>query len=264
MDSDKIDDLKNKLGLDTIPLGSPERGVVLAWTSALARSFAPGEGWTILGDTTLPVAPGEAMHKWIFGSGPGRFTLSVFVSSAGPEVARQRLVTLATDNMRPDVPYVPGPADLGDVSAIFAVPPDFAHLVWAYGNVCVSIEVRQAPGADVTAMARAVQAKLAQNVVPHLDAAAPHVDRVDLSAPQVHVDEPLSIQVRMKPNEPEHELLVDIYQRDARVRILGGIDLTTRLTAGTPGHWELKMLVADRSTLLSAWAPAAFDVVPAT
>ncbi|MDC0717875.1 hypothetical protein [Nannocystis bainbridge] len=262
MTNPKAETLKSKLELDKVELTEPARGVELAWTTALVRGFLPGAKWELLGDTTLPVEPGEAMHKWIWGDGAARLTVAVFVSSDGPLVARRRLVTLATENMRPDVPFIRGPADLGDVSTIFAVPPAFAHLIWAYTNVCVAIKTQDAPGIDVTNIAAAMQEHLARHVVPRVKGATPQIEHAEPSLKQVPVGTPLTIRLRMRSEDAPRELQVAIKERNSTLRIAGDLGLVTTLSVDTPGPRKLTMMVADKSTLLSTWASVIFEVTP--
>lgn len=257
----KQDQLIKKIGLDTLPPGSPGKGVQMAWSNDVASSFlgtAGVKGAALIADTPLPQSPGEASWEWIWSTPKApsaRVQLNVFVSSTGPATARNRLVQLTTGNMLPDVPYVQGPADLGDVSALFTVPPHFAHVVWAFQNVCASLEVRDDADVDVLAVARAVQTALAHHVVDPLDPAIPRVQRVDLSAPEVRVNEPLTVKIRMQGADPARKFLVALHDRPADVRVRDA-SLNLQLTADNPGIKALTIVVVDASTLLSTTAQA--------
>lgn len=255
--------LKRKLELDAVSLPEPTQGIVLDWNTALVQGFLADETWKLSGETTLSMGPGEAMHKWIWERRSGWLTVAVFVSSDGPLLARQRLVKLATENQLPNVPYVRGPDDLGDISTIFAGPPGFTHLIWAYKHVCVSLKTQEARGVDVTRIARAVQTHLASQALVRLDEAAPQIEHVELSATRVRVKERLTIQIRMREADAQKQLLVDLKGRDQSLRLAGGPSLTTTLSVDVPGPRTLTMIVADQSTLLSAWTTVSFDVTPA-
>lgn len=265
MNDPKQDELIKKVGLDTLPPGSPQKGVQIAWSNDLASSFLKAggvAGATLIVDTALPQAPGEASWEWIWSTPKApsaRIQLNVFVSSTGPATARSRLLRLATENMLPDVPYVHGPADLGEVSALFTVPPHFTHLIWAYQNVCLSLEVRDDADVDVLAVARAVDAALDQHVVTPIDPAIPRVDRVDLSAAEVRVNEPLTVRIRMQGADPARKYLVALHDRPADVR-LRDASLNLQVTADNPGTKALTILIVDASTLLSTTAQATMVV----
>ncbi|WAS94860.1 hypothetical protein [Nannocystis punicea] len=263
MRNEKIELLKSRLELDKVELTEPARGVALAWTAELIRGFLPSGNWDILSETTLPVEPGGATHEWVWKKGGAWLTIEVFVSSEGPLAARQRLVKLATSNTMAVMPYVRGPAELGDVSTIFAIPPRSAHLIWAYTNVCVSIKAHEAPGVDVTKLAGALQEHLASQVVPRVDEVAPRIEHVELSAKQVQVHESLTIRIRMRKEDLARDLLIDITDSNFALRFGGNLGLVTTASADTPGPRKLTVLVTDKSTLLSAWATVMLEVTPA-
>ncbi|WAS94861.1 hypothetical protein [Nannocystis punicea] len=202
------------------------------------------------------------MHKWVWGKGDARLTIEVFVSSEGPLAARRRLVKLATSSTMAIVPYVRGPADLGDVSTIFTIPPKSARLIWAYKNVCVTIKAHEAPGIDVTKIAGALQEHLASHVVPRIDEVVPRIEHVELSAKKVQVHEPLTIRIRMRKEDLARDLLVDITDSNFALRFGGNLGLVTTVSADTPGPRKLTILVTDKSTLLSAWATVTLEVTP--
>jgi hypothetical protein len=260
MDS-KQDQLKRKIGLDNLPPGSAARGVRMAWSSdfvAAALQAAGLAGFSLVTENAVPQAPGETWRKWIWATSTSpvaRLIVQAFVSSAGPAIARAALVRLTTVNMRPDVPYDRGPADLGDVSAVSTVSPSPTHIVWVFHNVCMSVLTEKDPGADVTAIARALQSALAQHVADALDAAVPKVEKVELSAPEVRVDEPLTVHVRMQGADPQRRFLVALHDRPADVRVRRA-SLDLEVTADNPGAKALTILIADASTLLSTSAQA--------
>lgn len=257
----KRDDLLENIGLDVLPPGSPQKGAAVPWSNDLATALlqsAGVKGAVLLADTPVPQAPGEASWDWIWSTSAAstaRIQMTVFVSSGGPSIARQRLIGLLTGTMHPGVPHVRGPADLGDASAVFAVPPGFAHVAWVFQNVTVSIEQRDDPSADVLAIARAVQATLAKHVIEPIDPALPRVDRIDLSAPDVRVDEPLTIRITMRGADPARRYLVALHDRPDDVRLLDA-SLTLKVSADSPGLKDLTILVADASTLLTTTAQA--------
>jgi len=255
----KEDQLIRKIGLDTLPPGSPRRGVVAVWSDEFASSLVQAagvEGATLLAETALPNELGEASRKWSWStpnSPDARVHLQVFVSSAGPEIARRRLVMLTTENQLMDVPYDRGPADLGDASAIFSVLPSFAHVVWAFHNVCIALEVSDAPGVDALAVARAAQRFLARHVVAPLDPAIPRVQRVELSAAAVRVNETLTMRIHLEGAEPQRRFLVALHDRPLDVGVRrAGLDFD--VFAQYPGEKTLTLLIADAGTLLSTSA----------
>ena len=261
----KQDQLIKQLGLDTLPPSSAQRGVSLPWTTDLVASLLQAgglHGASLVSDTALPKGPGEAVHRWTWStptSPVARVQIDVYVASAGPELARRRLVSVTTDNMMMTSPYVRGPADLGEVSATFPGSPQSGHVVWVFHNICVSLEKDDDPATDLLAIARAVQGALAQHVVEPLDPLVPRVDRVELSATEVRVNELLTVRVRMQGADPPPKFLVALYDRPSDVRVRDA-SLNLQLTADNPGNKALTILIADASTLLSTSAQATMVV----
>jgi hypothetical protein len=260
MTDHKATELMKKIGLDRLVVGHPERGVALAWTTALVQSFLPADGWQLLGNTMFPVANGEARREWIWGKGEARLMFEVFVSSAGPGLAHESLVRKTTENMRPDVPHVRGPAELGDVSAVYDLPPTFFHVIWVFRNMCVSLEKRDAPDLELLAIARAIQTRLAQNVVADVGAFVPHIDRIEPSTAAVHLGDTLALKVRMASSDPQRDLLVDIERVDNSIRILSQSSAGIVLEPDAPMARDVMVRVVDPVSLLSAWAPVAITV----
>lgn len=261
----KQDQLIKQLGLDTLPPSSAQRGVSLPWTNDFVASLLQTggvHGAGLVSDTVIPKSPGEAVHRWTWStatSPAARVQVDVYVSSAGPDLARQRLVAVTTDNMMMTSPYVRGPADLGEVSATFPGPPQSGHVVWVFHNICVSLEKDDDPVTDLLAVAHAVQGALAQHVVEPLEPLVPRVTRVELSATEVRVKEPLTVRIRMQGADPPPKLLVALYDRPSDVRLLDA-SLNLQVSADNPGNKALTILIVDASTLLSTTTQATMIV----
>lgn len=261
MMDDKIELLRDRLGLGDRAFPDDGRGVVLPWTTADLQPLV-GDAWRLLSDDTMyPLEPGEAKRDWVWRRGDGRIMIVVFVSSVGAATARERLLSQATNSTREDVPYVAGPADLGDVATI-SPDPDGDSLLWAASNVCVWIRVMDAPGVDAVAIARGVQALIDAHTVADVAAAAPRIEDVTLSAREVAVDEPVSITLRVRAAAAGREPMINFHGGEG-LRTRGGLGLTTTLTSDRPGPRHLTMMVADPVTLLSDSAPVSFLVRPA-
>jgi hypothetical protein len=257
MMDDKIEVLKDRLGWEARVFSDDGRGVALAWATGVLQPLV-GDGWRMLADTVYPYEPGEAKREWVWGRGDGRVVLAVFVSSVGAAAARERLLFLATETTMDEVMYVAGPTDLGDVATI-SPARDGDALLWAASNVCVWIRVMDASGVDVLAIARGVQALIDAHMVADVAAVAPRIEGVTLSARQVEVGEPVTIELRVRGAEG---LLVDVHGLDGTHRFEHGPGLTTTLSSRRPGPHDLAMMVADPVTLLSDSAAVAFLVTP--
>ncbi|MEP7124242.1 MAG: hypothetical protein ABJE95_25165 [Byssovorax sp.] len=261
----KQDQLIKKIGLDTLPSGSAEKGVQAPWTKdfvAAALQAGGVAGPSLLTETTSPMAPGEAWRKWIWSttrSPNARLLVNVYVSSTGPAIARARLIKSTTETMLSDVPDVAGPADLGDASAFFDGPPSFARIAWVFQNVCVTVSKQDDTDSNVLTIAHAMQTALAQHVVDPLTPAIPKVDRVDLSAAEVRVNEPLTVRIRMGGADPQRRFLVSLSAPPEDVRVRDA-SLNLQLTADNPGNKALTILIVDASTLLSTTAQATMIV----
>lgn len=261
MMDDKVELLRDRLGLNDRTFPDDGRGVALPWATADLQPLV-GDAWRLLRDDTMyPLEPGEATREWVWRRGDGRVVIGVFVSSIGAAAARERLLFIATNSTMDDVPYVAGPTDLGDVATI-APGRDGDQIIWAASNVCVSIEVMGTPGVDAVAIARGVQALIDAHTVADVAAAAPRIEDVTLSAREVAVDEPVSITLRVRAAAAGREPMINFHGGEG-LRTKGGLGLTTTLTSDRPGPRHLTMMVADPVTLLSDSAPVSFLVRPA-
>ncbi|MBL9100796.1 MAG: hypothetical protein JNL82_07555 [Myxococcales bacterium] len=259
MTNDKIELLRGRLGLDHRTFPDDARGVALPWASADLQPLV-GDAWRSLGDAALPLEPGEATRDWTWARGDGRIKISVFVSSVGAAAARERLLMVATNSTMEDVPYVAGPADLGDVAAI-SPGRSGDSLIWAASNVCAWILVDDAPGVDAVAIARGLQALIDAHIVADVAAARPRIEAVKKSAREVEVDEWFTVTLRVRATAAE--LMVGFVGGEGAVRIDGAPGLTTTLRCEVAGPRVLTMMVADPSTLLSDSAPVTLLVKPA-
>jgi hypothetical protein len=247
MDPDKVARFKARIGFDQRPRGvAPGPHPAVVWPDPLAAPGVAGGGWAVAADTPWREEHGSA-REWVLRRGPETLVVLAFVSGTGEEGARDFFLARACNTMTLEVPYVPGPADLGSLS-VHSPHAGAPYLMWVFGNCCVELKALDT-ALDLLPIARWLQG--------HLEAAplarrAPVADRVVVSASRAPVGEPLAL--RLEPGEPPTPAgyLMELdYDRGA-LEILAQDGLTARLRGLRPGPATLTVHGVDLATLASS------------
>jgi hypothetical protein len=136
--SAKVERFKAQIGFnDVISRERPTELPAPVWPDMLrAPGLAAGQ-WHVVADTTWQPGRGVA-RQWVLRRGQEQLAIVAFVSSDGPEPARDFFVSRATDNMMQDSPFVRlegGPGTLA-VGLPEATP---ASVIWLSHNLCFAV-----------------------------------------------------------------------------------------------------------------------------
>lgn len=139
---DKVDRFKQRVGFEeNVKDESPEDYVHVQWPSPQRAPGLDGDKWKLVSEGVRSEA-GGAVKKWTLTREMEQVVVTVFVSSKGPELAQQFLVTRATENMMIDSPFVKSPVALGTLAVSLSVNADVPmELLWTYRNVCFDVRV---------------------------------------------------------------------------------------------------------------------------
>jgi hypothetical protein len=204
----------------------------------------------------------EAAWRWKPKKGETELTVSVFVSGTGAARAQEKLLSLASATMMVKIPYEPGPAGLGDLSVRSLKPPSDV-VMWVYRNVCVHVD-NQRSGRAAEPVARAIQRFMEAHRVPRLADHLPKIDRVDVSAKQVHVGDETRVSIVLGKGTAPVSVRTDFNEiGDHKLEVLSIQPLAAAYRAKEPGQARVDVPVFDRRTLLSPALSVAIEVLPA-
>jgi hypothetical protein len=249
MDPDKVARFKARIGFDQRPRAfAPGPQPAVLWPDPLAAPGVAGAGWAVAADTTWRQDQGSA-REWVLRRGPEALMVLAFVSGAGEEGARDFFLARTCNTMTLEVPYVPGPPDLGSLSAQSA-NPGAPYLIWVFGNCCVELKAVDT-ALDLLVIARWLQGHMeaprARGVAP-----LPRPDRVTLSALRAPVGQVLTL--RLEPGEPPSAAgyLMELEYDRGQIDIQAQEGLTARLAGLRPGAASLSVHGLNPATLVSS------------
>lgn len=248
MDPDKVARFKTRIGFDQRPRAfAPGLQPAVPWPDPLAAPGVAGAGWAVAADTTWRQDQGS-VREWVLRRGPEALMVLAFVSGAGEDGARDFFLARACNTMTLEVPYVPGPQDLGSLS-VQSPHAGAPYLMWMFGNCCVELKAVDT-ALDLLAVARWLQSHM--ETAPRARGAAPQPDRVTLSALRAPVGQVLSL--RLKPGEPPSQAgyLMELEYDRSRIEVQSQDGLTARLCGLRPGPASLTVHGVNPATLASS------------
>lgn len=249
---------RKAIGLELFASRGDARGdVVFEWPDLEAGAGLRDAGWRRLVDLVTSDAPGEAYRVQKLRNDRGTFTVEIHVSSSGSRTARERLVELAGRTMTVDIPFVAGPAGLGDL-AVAHTNPKVPNLIWVYANVCILVNADDS-GVDPLGFARDLQ----RQMEGHLGTVASEIPRIaDLivEPTRLHVGSEIRVTVRLASKKPD-AVLFKVEDPDDRLSLVDEEANVFRFTGKTAGTSTLRVTVIDRKTLLSASSSAVVVVL---
>lgn len=249
MDPDKVAHFKARIGFDQRPRGAaPRPQPAVAWPDPLAAPGVAGGGWVVAADSAWREGQGCA-REWVLRRGPETLVVLAFVSGAGEEGARDFFLARACNTMTLEVPYVPGPEDLGSLS-VQSPHAGAPYLIWVFGNCCVELKTVDT-ALDLRPIAGWLQSHL--EAAPLVRSAAPGLaaDRVVASALRAPVGEALSL--RLEPGEPAPPAgyLMELEYDRSEMEIQAQDGLSARLSGLRPGPATLTVHGVNLATLAS-------------
>lgn len=249
MDPDKVARFKARIGFDQRPRAfAPVLQPAVLWPDPLAAPGVAGAGWAVAADSTWRQDQGSA-REWVLRRGPEALMVLAFVSGAGEDGAQDFFLARACNTMTLEVPYVPGPPDLGSLS-VQSPHAGAPYLMWMFGNACVELKAVDT-ALDLLAIARWLQGHMeaprARGVGP-----LPLPDRVTLSALRAPVGQVLTLH--LEPGEPPSAAgyLMELEYDRSQIDIQAQEGLTARLAGLRPGLASLTVHGLNPATLVSS------------
>jgi hypothetical protein len=257
-DAQAIARFKSQIGFPAhLPGDAPGRGVVLAWPDPQTLRYFRGGGWATITDAVAVLGPGLVRRNWVLRRGDAAVNLRVVVSSVGNAAARDHLVEMASITMMGEIPFVPTPRRLGDLSVETPEVDPLHRLLWVDRNVCVSLT--REFGSDVRPLADELQALIAAQASQDLAPGRPAVDGLELSAATVAVGDTVRASIRA-PALAARGLVTAFSDTGRRVQVIEQDGLRATVYATSPGATTLHGTVADGRTLLSSVVAAELTV----
>ncbi len=259
----RVDEFKARVGFSAMPTApDADRAVRLAWPNPAQIAPLAGTGWTTRADITAPAEPGEVMRKWVLQKGDATVSIEVFVSSAGPARARERLVGLASATMTVEIPYVRAAQPVGDL-AVMIRNPRVQDLIWAYRNVCGHVRI-DGTAPDGVAIQRALQAQMEGHLVDRLADHVPRLERAALSKPSLKVGETVRVELTLAKGQDPGALRIEFTEPEpgGKLGLKTEDGSSAEFEALGVGRTTIRVAILDRATLLSTWKDLAVEVVP--
>ena len=257
MDPDKVARFKARIGFDQRPRAFvPAPQAPVQWPDPLTAPGVAGGNWTKAADTTWRQDQGSA-REWVLRRGPEALIVLAYASGAGEEGARDFFLGRTCNTMTLEVPYEPGPPDLGILSAQ-SPNPAAPYLIWVFGNRCVELKAVDT-ALDILPIARWLQGHM--EAAPRARASMPEPDRISLSSLRAPVGQTLTL--RLEPGEPPAAgYLMELeYDRNA-LEVKAQDGLTARLSGLRPGPAGLIVYGVDPATLVTSTHTIALIFLP--
>jgi hypothetical protein len=254
-------EVQQYIGFDSLIAAiDPNAGVAVAWPD-LRQFFQEGErDWELYRDQIqFTDAAGLVERLLLFRKGDAQLTIDLFVSSLGPRPALNRLVNVMAATSIGYRRYERGPADIGQLCLVLAVPNPTVLVLDR--NVFVRIR-RDNHSMDIVPIAQRLAKFMDLNVVPTLAAKAPVFASVSANSTTPGVGEAVKISVTL-PSGFQPETLMWALSHDVDPDVVDKRDQTVsyvELRISRPGHIEVPLSVADRRTLLSSESRVSLDV----
>ena len=203
--------------------------------------------------------PGLVQLHRTWRKGPKLLAIAVYVSMDSMQV-REKLIAIVSSTMRPTIPFVRGPKDLGELSIRHLVGHNDT-LMWVFHNVLIKLE-NEGSEFDIVPAAYAIQAFMNRALTPALASVAPHVDGLHVSPSPIHVGNEVRLSVTLSPGTAPD---INTRIRESSVELLGitGRDaLSATFLAKRPGRTSLNVTLIDRRTMLSPPLSVPVEVLP--
>ncbi|QDE86152.1 MULTISPECIES: hypothetical protein [Myxococcus] len=256
----KLKEFKDRIGYEQVVFSpDPDVGVVADWDGV--KEFLPTQeaGWEAFSEDVYGLAGGLVMRKWSFRRGTATFILKVHVSSSGAQVARERFLSGVSTTSMAKIPYVRGPAWLGQLSVQMPGTP-LQTVFWVFHNVFV--ELRDTSGISVEPMARSLQGFMERHVKKSVSQSLPRIDKVTVSKSMPHVDEEVVVQAHPKLSQPSQQLRVEFQAKPEELGLMKQSATAFTYQALRPGRSTVEASLSDLKFLLMSQAQVQVDIQP--
>lgn len=259
LETEQLKKFKSLIGFEQTPrIGDSDKGVVLDWPSPREWGQLKEGAWQIEGDT-IRIHKGAVDRNWNLSMDEESISIEVFVSSAGPDLARQHLLEIASNTTMMEIPFTKGPEDLGHL-AIQEIDPQPQYFVWTFYNLCFKI-MQDNNTTDVLNLARWIQKHVDGYVKDNISQYRPKITKVELSSKQISVGETVTVQVQPAATEDTERLLVELANASDHLDCTLQEDLSLCFEGLKPGKAEIHLILADKKNLLSTSAVVSVEVL---
>lgn len=258
-ETEQLKKFKSLIGYEQASrIGDLEKGVVLDWPSAREWGQLKEGAWQIEGDT-IRIHKGTVDRNWVLSMGEENISIEVFVSSAGPDLARQHLLEIASNTTMMEIPFIKGPEDLGHL-AIQEIDPQPQYFVWIFHNICFKI-MQDNNTIDVLSLARWIQKYADGHVKDNISQYKPKIANIELSSKQISVGEILTVKVQPATSEHLDRLLVELADTSDFLDCTLQEGLSLNFEGLEPGLAEIHLVMADTKNLLSTSVVVPIEVL---
>lgn len=248
MDRDKVERFKARIGFDQRTRGAPAAAAAeLRWPDPLTAPGVAGRGWRLAADTVWRDGDGN-VREWVLRRDAETLMVLAFVSRSGEDGARRFFLERACNTMMLEVPYVPGPPDLGSL-AVTSPHAGAPYLMWIFGACCVELKAVDSR-LDLVAIARWLQSLV--EAAPRTRGRAPAPDRVTISALRAVVGEALELRLEPADGSPAEDYLMELEYDRGELEVLSQNGLAARVCGLRPGPAVLIVHGVRRATLAAS------------
>lgn len=250
---------RERIGFDTaFRAERADQTISVVWPDMLAAPGLAGK-WTLASDSMVWLK-GGVRRSWMLRHDRETLLIRIFVAAGQAETARQHLLEEAGNNSLMEIPWQPGPPDLGTL-ALQSPHQDSAAYLWVYRNACFMLK-SSFSDLDLLPIARWLQAAAAQGAprdgIARPDAAPPATIKAIAGVGQPIVLD-LGAALPASAHGPQLRLHVPTDSED--LDVLGVQGLSIRVAGRRPGLARLEVQAMDRRSLLSTPVIVELNVV---
>ena len=250
MDPVEIQAFRDRIGIDRLTNGGAKDGVRADWNDLPAAMPSYLRRLKLSRGEIIAIEPGLTEFDFDWSRDPEFLSVWVFVSGVGPQQAREKLVSLASQIMMMRIPYQAGPPHLGDLSVQHTGGRSTA-IIWTFRNVCIHVD-NNGTGVPVEPVARAVQAFMKANVVPDISVHLPKADNVVVSPKTITVGSQVQVVVTLAKQTLPSDIVGRIRQgREGLLEEQEVQSFSATYQARQAGHSRINISLVNRKTLLS-------------
>ena len=149
---------------------------------------------------------------------------------------------------------------MGDFSVICPKNWPLQKLIWVNHNICIRLVIDNSDQSTITKIAREIDSLLNTFIVSDLTKHIPKIDKLEISAKQIHPDEKIELKIEYSGVEPENAM-IEFDSPDNSLKYVTQ-DKTTAIFSGkSPGKGLVNIYVIDKTTLLSAFKVVEIDII---
>jgi len=248
----RLESFKSEIGFQTLSEKTqPYQPILLTATSLAGLGMVSLADWTPLSNIVYQMDDNCVIRIWDLEHDSVTATLSLIVSSAGQEAARQALLSIASNTSSPSIPFIKGPDDLGDLAIEYPEDDELQDIVWTHGNYCARVGIEDGDHETALRLARDLEKCLAGYGVSDLTTHLIRIDSVDLKSASVKVSEPFEIAANVSAPDI-NRIKMECVSLQGRLEIQDLSDRSATVLPIQKGSDVLVVRAFDTLTLLCA------------